>query len=131
MLTIFEKILIGHLIGDYLLQSKKMAIMKTVPELSGYIWCILHSVIYTIAICIFVFPANPLIILFIFLSHFPVDRWSLAAKWLKLIKGRSIKDAFRSTENRREIDLSFSVLVYTIVDNTIHLLLIIMVFTWC
>ena len=127
MLTIFEKIILGHLIGDYLLQPKKMAIEKSAKGLNGLLWCLAHSLIYTLAICLFAATTNPIIIGLVFLSHFPIDRWSLAGWWLKIIRGRN----FLTIEHSRKTDLSFSVVVYVIVDNTIHILLMTLIFSCC
>lgn len=130
MLTIFEKILLGHLIGDYLLQSKKMAIAKSVKGVNGLMWCLAHCALYTLTICLFTATSDFIKIILIFLSHFPIDRWQLANKWLKIIKGRDFKSAYKSTARYHEIDLSFSVIVYVIVDNTIHILLMSAIFSY-
>jgi hypothetical protein len=72
------------------------------------------------------------------LSHFPIDRWSLADKWLKLINGRTLKgflehgeeglEDFYSVEfkqNYRILRGGFAALVYCVVDNTFHLILMV------
>jgi len=127
MLTLFEQIMIGHLIGDYLLQPKEMAIRKSEKGWCGLLWCLFHCLIYTAAICITTQTFRPLFIVLIFLSHFPVDRWSLGYLWLKIIKGRDFEGREEGLRERT-ISLSFSAVVYTVVDNTIHLLLLILVF---
>ncbi|MEI6379216.1 MAG: DUF3307 domain-containing protein [Candidatus Falkowbacteria bacterium] len=128
MFTIFEKLLLGHLIGDYLLQPKAMAIAKSAKGLTGWTYCLAHCLIYTLSICLMTATVDPLKIALIFCSHFPVDRWSLADLWLKQIRGRSLKEAFCSTDPLREVDVAFSAIVYTVVDNTIHLLLMAAIF---
>lgn len=120
----FIRILLGHLVGDYLLQSKKMAIRKSQKGLSGFFWCTIHSAIYTASVCLFLWTIDPLIVGVVFLSHWPIDRWSLATKWLKLIRGRDFIAALKSKQQSWEIDLSFSCIVYTIVDNTLHLIIL-------
>lgn len=130
MLTIFERILLGHLVGDYLLQSKRMAIEKSSKGLAGLIWCLLHCLLYTAIICLFTSSTEPIKILLIFMSHFPIDRWSLASKWLKIIKGRDFMVAYKSKAEFHEIDLSFSTIVYVVVDNTIHILLMAAIFNY-
>ena len=72
----------------------------------------------------FFWSLEPVIILLVFLSHFPLDRWSLASKWLKLIRGRDFIQAYLKKEGPWEIDLSFACLVYAVVDNTMHLILL-------
>ncbi len=64
------------------------------------------------------------------MSHFPIDRWSLAGKWLQLIKGRDFFAAYHSKAEFHEIDLSFSTIVYVVVDNTFHLLLMAAIFLY-
>ena len=130
MLTIFEKILLGHLIGDYLLQSKKMAIAKSTKGLIGLTWCLIHCLLYTLIIYLMTTTHDPIKIVLIFMSHFPIDRWSLASWWLKVIKGRDLMTAYHSTANYHEIDLSFSVIIYVVVDNTMHLLLMTAIFNY-
>jgi hypothetical protein len=130
MFTIFEKILLGHLVGDYLFQPKKMAIGKLSKGLPGLVWCLFHCLLYTTIICLFASTTDPIKILLIFMSHFPIDRWSLASKWLKMIKGRDFIVAYKSKAEFYEIDLSFSTIVYVIVDNTMHILLMAAIFNY-
>jgi len=130
MFTLFEKILLGHLLGDYLLQPKKMAIAKSAKGFTGLSWCIVHCLIYTACICLFTGAFTPLMAGLIFLSHFPIDRWSLANAWLRLIKGRDFISAYKSKLEFHEIDLAFSTIVYTVVDNTLHLLLMAAIFNY-
>jgi len=127
---IFAKIVLGHLVGDYLLQSRRMALEKSKNNWQGIAWCTAHSLIYTASVCLFLWTLNPLIIILVFLSHWPFDHWSLGSKWLKLIYGRDFIKAFHSKEKYRDIDLVFSCIVYTVVDNTIHILLIWLITKW-
>lgn len=126
----FIRAVLGHLAGDYLFQGRKVALEKTKKSLSGIIWCTLHCLIYTTSICLFLWTLNPLIVVLVFLSHWPIDRWSLASCWLKLIGGRSFVDAYKSKEKYHEIDLVFSCIVYTVVDNTMHILLLFAIIKW-
>jgi len=130
MFTIFEEILFGHLVGDYLLQPRKMAIEKSAKGLAGLMWCLLHCLLYTAIICLFTSTTEPIKILLIFMCHFPIDRWSLASKWLRMIKGRDFMAAYKSKTRLHEIDLSFSIIVYVIVDNTMHILLMAAIFNY-
>jgi len=122
MAELFIQAMLGHLVGDYLLQSRKMALHKSLPGWLGWWWCIWHCLVYTAAVCLFLWTVNPLIISLIFLSHFPIDRWSLGARWLKVIRGRDFITAYQNKEQYWEVDLSFSCLVYAVVDNTMHLI---------
>ncbi len=124
MADLFARIILGHLAGDYLLQSKSMALQKASGGARGFWWCTLHCLIYAVVVCLFLWTANPLIGALVFLSHWPIDRWSLASHWLKMIKGRDFIAAHLSQEKFKEVDLVFSCLVYVVVDNTLHLILL-------
>jgi len=119
-------IILGHLVGDYLLQSKKMALEKTEKSFRGIEVCTYHSLYYTVSFFVInLFNKDilhPIISLLLFLSHFFIDRYSLGAKWLKLINGRDFVKEFDSPDKYRDIHLGFAILVYAVVDNTIHLL---------
>lgn len=127
---IFARIVLGHLVGDYLFQGREMALKKSENSWRGIAWCTVHSLIYTACICLFLWTANPFIFFLIFLSHWPIDRWSLSSKWLKLIRGRDFMKAFNSNDEYRDIDLVFSCIVYAVVDNTIHVFLMFLVVIW-
>ena len=124
MESLFAGIVLGHLVGDYFFQNKKMALSKTKKGLNGAFWCLLHSSLYSSMVCLFLWKADLVLLALIILSHYPIDRWSLAEKWLKIIGGRNLRDAYQSKEEYREFDIGFSCVVYTIVDNTMHLLLL-------
>lgn len=123
MESLFAKLVLGHLLGDYILQSKYMAIMKSGKSIKGFLMCIFHCLIYAISICLFLWKFSLLMFSFVFLSHFFIDRWSLGEKWLKLIKGRNILSAYASKDQYHEIDLIFSCIVYTVTDNALHLII--------
>lgn len=124
MTDIFARIVLGHLTGDFLFQSKNMALKKSEAGIKGILWCTFHCLIYTISVCLFLWTIDPVIVGLVFLSHWPIDRWSLGSKWLKLIGGRDFVTAYFSKEKYHEIDLAFSCLVYAVVDNTMHLILL-------
>jgi len=113
-----------------LFQSRTMALRKSEKGFNGILWCTLHCLVYTLSVSVFLWTINPLIVGLIFLSHWPLDKWSLASKWLNLIHGRDFIKAYRSTEEYHEIDLAFSCLVYAVVDNTMHLILLWFIVKW-
>jgi hypothetical protein len=121
MIDIFIRMVLGHLVGDYLLQSKNMAIKK------GYsTWiCFIHCFIYTLSICLFIWKWNLFIICLIFLSHYPIDRYCLALYWLRLIRGRNYLEEYNNRNiEYRDLSLPFSCFVYAVTDNTIHIILL-------
>jgi len=148
-MNVFDFIIIGHLIGDYLFQNKWMAMNKN----ASHFKCFIHSSIYTLTLCLVTLPVIqnwwwPLIV---FISHYPIDRWGLADKWLKLIGGRSLEDYLENghenipkpnkypiscgyggywleqrIKNYHALRGGFSAVVYTVVDNTMHLILMLL-----
>jgi hypothetical protein len=121
MPELFVLALLGHLAGDYLFQPKRMALAKSARTWEGFGWCTLHVAIYTACVCCLWRSANPVVWLAVYLPHWFIDRYSLASLWLKLIRGRTFEAAARSSDPHREFDVAFTALVYTVVDNTLHL----------
>jgi hypothetical protein len=129
----FIAVVLGHFVGDFLLQNKWMALSKTKKGGVGYAALLVHCVIYALSIAIITWHFEPLFVALVFASHLPLDRWSLATKWLRIIKARTMPDAYRSVSDIREFDIAFAVVIYIIADSTIHLLLlwaIVNVLTW-
>ena len=122
MTELFIAAFLGHLIGDYLLQTKYMALNKSGEGWRGFRTCTWHVLIYTASICLMLWNADAVLVLAVFLPHWITDRWALASLWLKLIKGRTFEDAYLSQDKYREFDIAFTSMVYAVVDNTFHLL---------
>src|SRR5690242_20089926 len=97
MERLFILAIFGHLIGDYLLQSKWMALTKSADGADGTKACTVHVAIYTAAVCVCVGTLSPLFALAVFVPHWIIDRWSLASPWLKLVGGRTFEDALANT----------------------------------
>lgn len=117
---IYVRLFFGHLVGDYLLQPMWMAIGKSRRGDRGMWISLLHSVIYTACVCLFLWTIDWTFVYLIFLSHYPIDRWSLAESWLKMIRGRDLR---RSAEDGDPVSVSFAALVYSVVDNAMHLMI--------
>ena len=110
------ELLLGHLIGDYLLQTDGMASQKKERGWRGNKACFIHCLLYTLAIHIFVghWIAFPLI----FLSHWIIDRY----KWLYNLHTRVYKRP-KIDGHASPHDVALSLIVYIAADNTLHLLL--------
>ena len=121
MAELFILALLGHLAGDYLFQSKHMALAKSARTWAGFAWCSLHVAIYTACVCILWRSANPVVWIAVYLPHWLIDRYSLASLWLAVIRGRTFSAALRATGPYCEFDVAFTALVYTVVDNALHL----------
>ena len=129
---------LGHLAGDYLLQNEWMALTKSKNTLNGWMAALVHCILYTAAICLFMWNFDPIWIVVVFLSHFPIDKFSLTDKYLRYIKGRSLKEYVKKDDeeefdgkyhwktliNRYDVlESGFAAVVYTITDNAMHLIL--------
>ena len=141
-------LLIGHFVGDYLFQNHKMAVEKSEPTIRGWYYCMLHCIVYSLCVSFFVVLAGwhsvehatnwgkignyipDLVIVFLiaYITHFPIDRWSLASKWMKIIK----QTGMELIENPHMISpRSFFVApVYIAVDNTMHIVLMWLLLSW-
>jgi hypothetical protein len=75
--------IVGHLVGDYLLQTDWMAQNKKAPGHPGADACLIHCVIWTFSVCLF---AGWGIVagLFLFLCHYAQDRTQLVRWWMTL-----------------------------------------------
>lgn len=122
MADLFVLALLGHLVGDYLLQTKHMALHKSAPGWPGILTCTFHVAVYTAAVCAFWWTINPVLAALVFVPHWIIDRWSLASLWLKMIRGRTFEAAFTSKDQYREFDIAFTSIVYTVTDNAMHLI---------
>jgi hypothetical protein len=69
------------------------------------------------------FLTNPsLLILLIFITHFPIDKSSLAKYWLKLI-GRKLPYEYSAISTPILTQFTLYWFVYIVVDNSMHFLL--------
>jgi hypothetical protein len=111
-MTLFNWLLIGHLVGDWMLQNDWMARNKQRRWFSPAI--LVHCTIYTLSLVIALWwahPANPptlylCFIAIIFLTHWLIDAGNLATLWMHLL---------------RQTRLGF---VQITVDQTMHLLVL-------
>lgn len=71
--------IIGHLIGDYLLQNDSMASLK--KKHSDV--CAVHCAIWTLCVITLAGWATVPAVLFLFGTHFLIDRWQFVTWWMK------------------------------------------------
>jgi len=122
------EMLLGHLVGDYLLQNDWMALEKGKHNGMGWFKCTVHCVLYTIAVCTLMGLWNAAWVLAVFFSHFVVDKFGIPDMYLRAVNGRSIHGFLTHPENGEysaHICLrgGFTAVVYAVCDNTMHLLL--------
>lgn len=114
--------LLGHLIGDFLLQPKVWALRKSEPSRMGFGYCTLHVAVYTLAMCTTLNAFSFTAVVSVFIPHWLIDRYSFANVWLSWIKGRTFQAAFNSKDRYREFDVAFTSIVYTVVDSSFHII---------
>jgi hypothetical protein len=129
------KMLLGHLVGDYLLQNNWMALNKSRNDVVGWTACTVHCLLYTASVCSITGVWQLEWVVAVFLSHFIIDKFSLAELYCRAIKGRSIKNFLDDLDNYvytpyAALRAGFYTLVYTVVDNTMHLLLMYVVWVY-
>ena len=78
--------LIGHLVGDYLLQTEWQAAHKKSPGLAGWIACLLHCFLWTISVLTCTGWWTPRLAILVFFSHIILDRTQLVAWYTKTVK---------------------------------------------
>lgn len=107
-------IILGHMIGDYLLQSDWMAINKKNKGFKGLIACIIHCIIWTISVYTlgFLNTHSLIIFLMLFVSHFILDRTSFV-KWYC---------------NKTRIMPNPAFWKIILVDNTLHLTMVYLIY---
>jgi len=129
------EMLLGHLVGDYLLQNNWMALNKGKDNFIGYLAAVIHCLIYTAAVCLIMWNFDSTWIAIVFLSHYPIDKFGLAELYMRKVKGYGMKtfiDDVNNSKPHKYINTSpannmlmggFTAVVYTVTDNTLHLLL--------
>ena len=125
-------LLVGHLIGDYVVQNDWQAANKTNPAPSfksydehladggqtrrkwwvGHLACTVHCMLYTLAVWACSFWWMPWWgVVACFVIHWPVDRFGLAKKWMMNVSGQ-----------KKFATGALSPWSIIVVDNTFHLL---------
>ena len=115
------EMLLGHLTGDYLFQTDRMAKNKTDNTLEGWCAALIHCILYTFAVCLFMWNFHLIWIVVVFCSHFFIDKFAFGKWYLKHIKGMEMDD-YRG-KDYSELHAGFTAVVYTVTDNTMHLIL--------
>ena len=92
---LFVAAMLGHFVGDYILQNQWMATEKSYPGKRGHFACTVHVALYTAAVAVFTGIWSPLFLAAVFVPHWLIDRWSLAKYWLWLKNGYQMKDVWR------------------------------------
>lgn len=120
------ELLLGHLVGDYLFQTRWMALNKTKYNLEGWLSAFIHCLIYTICVCLIMWNFDWYWILIVFFSHFILDKFGLSEKYVHYVKQNGLKEYVQKDfkmDQYNIIDGGFRAFVYAVTDNTLHLLI--------
>lgn len=104
--------IIGHLLGDILLQNDWMASNKKKDK--QWLPCAIHCSIYTLATFICMLPSGVHWTLpaFVGILHYPIDRTDTISRYMELIGQREFKKA------------PFSPWSTILVDNSVHMIVL-------
>ena len=79
--------LIGHLVGDYLLQNEWQAKNKKLPGFMGWLACLVHCSLWTLSVLFFTGWWSLKLGILVFLSHIVLDRTNLVV-WYMRVAGK-------------------------------------------
>jgi Protein of unknown function (DUF3307) len=119
---LFILMVLGHLVGDFMLQPKYTAMHKGDNTREGYLLCTAHVLIYSTIVFVLVGSSSPLVFVLVYVPHWVIDKWSLATYWTRTFRGRTFQGAYDSVDKYKSFDIAFTCIVYTVVDMTMHLL---------
>ena len=86
-MTIFNFLLLGHLIGDYLLQTRWMAMNKSKQWLPLTVHCLIYTIVLIGSSGLYgaVLPIGAIALIFV--SHLFLDRRTFVVWWVRHIMG--------------------------------------------
>ncbi|HEU4965207.1 MAG TPA: DUF3307 domain-containing protein [Bacilli bacterium] len=102
--------LVGHLVGDYLLQTDWMANHKKEKSWRGELACHVHCLLWTLAVLVFTGWWDGPHIALVYLSHYLLDRTPLV-RWYVTAVNQSPPPLW----------------VHILVDNTLHLVFLFLI----
>lgn len=92
-MTPFSFLLVAHLIGDYLFQTKWMAMYKATKWLP----LLVHSLVYTVVVAVVAFVGfgglSVAAVAFVFVTHVALDRRTFVAWWVRTVMGSTGKES--------------------------------------
>lgn len=80
--------IIGHLVGDYLVQNQWMAVGK---KKSSFI-CAIHCLVWTFMVCIFSGTIGVLGSIILFVTHFAQDRTNIISHYMTFVGQADFRD---------------------------------------
>ena len=107
--------IIGHLVGDYLLQNDWMALNKK----KWWLPLVVHCTLWTISVCVFSGWFRISVIVFLWMTHVIQDSTEIVRWWMEMIGQHQFRTGPCSP---------WSTIV---VDNVWHILALFVVWKWC
>jgi hypothetical protein len=77
--------LIGHMVGDFVIQNDWMATNKKQRSFP----CLVHCVLWTASVMFFAEAWSPWLALWLFATHFAIDRTQFISWWMNNVSGQS------------------------------------------
>lgn len=130
--------LLGHFTGDFLLQSQWMALNKKDSVWACYIHCTIYTFCILLALHLWGLHIKWYIPYCIFVSHWILDGTRLLERWFEFYGIRTWDTALPRKDGgidfdalitvRAAIQTSFGAIVHTVADNTVHIILMVLIF---
>jgi hypothetical protein len=126
---LFVLTIVGHFVGDYLLQNDWMALNKTKRNKLGWQACSLHVILYTLSVVICLSLADKSVFLMwwiwliIGIPHYLIDHYSLASYimlWKNGVKPFEVVKDDDPIDIKALWKVGFNAPVYILNDNTLH-----------
>lgn len=134
----YVRLLLGHLMGDYVFQTSRMALGKS----KSCKTCSVHCLVYTLSVAIWLLPeilgswsSTVIFLLIVFASHFVIDKSPFVQILLGKIGARTFKSTLEycTSKDNAEIEkifyVAFTSVVHAVADNTIHFIILYLAMT--
>jgi hypothetical protein len=104
--------IVGHLVGDYLLQNDWMALHKKASSLR----CAIHCALWTLAVCAFAGWWVWWVPLVLFTTHFAQDRTNVVAWWMDAVGQRAFRTGVCAPWSTIVVDNVWHIVVLALVS---------------
>lgn len=119
--------LVGHFVGDYVLQTDWMATRKKERTAEGELACLLHCGLWTLAVVALAGWWQWQLVVVVFLSHYVLDRTTLV-RMVSMATGSACIAS--GLADGSPLAISLGVFVEIMKDNAAHLLFLWAIATW-
>jgi len=123
-LYLFVCAIMGHMVGDYILQNQWLALNKSKPGRLGALACTIHVLLYTAVVSLFTGLHGLLFLALVAVPHWIIDRYSLGWPLLKWKNRHDQRDLWKIQDGTiaNVWRIAFAAPVYIANDNTLHFL---------